>query len=271
MNYFIIKNNQQYGPYSLENLKEGNVEKNTLVWYDGLADWTKASELEELKHLFVAKANTPPPIPETEKKTPPPPPNNSNANNTTTRKKEVITFGKTPNYRLYLFIGIGIILIGSSIFLFTQSDSSNSHNNDYLDNQSKGNDSSENNYQEQNIKEVYTPPKAKTEAELRDELYQKEIANPLKYLTDESTYRVNLAANTIIEGSIYNNATMATFKNIKLKVVFYSDTDYKLGDDILVVLKNVEPNSSIIFKEKITGWWSNVDHFTCTIISAENY
>lgn len=58
--YYYLDENVQHGPVSLEELKEVNLTRQTLVWYEGVADWTKAESLTDLKPLFVT---TPPPPP----------------------------------------------------------------------------------------------------------------------------------------------------------------------------------------------------------------
>lgn len=66
---YVAVNGQQTGPFDLATLKQqiasGRVTKETLVWKQGMAQWSAASEVPELAPLFAA---TPPPVP------PPPPP-----------------------------------------------------------------------------------------------------------------------------------------------------------------------------------------------------
>jgi hypothetical protein len=56
---------QQAGPFDLATLQRqagtGELNRNTLVWKAGMAQWVKAGEVPELAPLF---ANTPPPIPQ---------------------------------------------------------------------------------------------------------------------------------------------------------------------------------------------------------------
>jgi len=58
--YFIVVDNEQAGPYSIEELQNLKIKKDSLVWKDGLENWIEAESIEELKHIFIA---TPPPIP----------------------------------------------------------------------------------------------------------------------------------------------------------------------------------------------------------------
>ena len=60
MEYFIIENGKQAGPFSAKELIDNkHITSETLVWANGLADWTPAWKVEELKVLFEeAKAQT---------------------------------------------------------------------------------------------------------------------------------------------------------------------------------------------------------------------
>lgn len=79
MEYYYLKNRFRYGPVNFEDLKSKDIKKDTLVWYEGIKDWTKAEEIKELKELFkVTPPPTPPPpippAPKKEFKPPTPPP-----------------------------------------------------------------------------------------------------------------------------------------------------------------------------------------------------
>ncbi|MCQ2286557.1 MAG: GYF domain-containing protein [Bacteroidales bacterium] len=50
--YYYIKNQKQKGPYSLTKLRKQGIKRDTLIWYEGLDNWTIAENLEELSSLF---------------------------------------------------------------------------------------------------------------------------------------------------------------------------------------------------------------------------
>ena len=50
--YFYSNENQKNGPYSFEELKDENIKNETLIWYEGLEDWTKASNLNEMTPIL---------------------------------------------------------------------------------------------------------------------------------------------------------------------------------------------------------------------------
>jgi hypothetical protein len=62
-NYYYIKCGQKIGPVNKEKLIS-KVDENTLVWHEGLDDWKKASEFEELEGIYIFK---PPPTPKEQK------------------------------------------------------------------------------------------------------------------------------------------------------------------------------------------------------------
>jgi len=68
-NYHVLVNDAQQGPISMEQLQEmtntGVVTKDTLVWKNGMAQWQKASEQQDLQKLFAGAVPPPPPPPVT--------------------------------------------------------------------------------------------------------------------------------------------------------------------------------------------------------------
>ena len=50
--YFLFVNDQQIGPFSLDELKAKHINPETYVWYEGLDDWTQVRNIEGLKSLF---------------------------------------------------------------------------------------------------------------------------------------------------------------------------------------------------------------------------
>ena len=55
--YYIASKNSRLGPFTLSQLKERNIDSDTLIWCEGMEQWTKAGELDELKSAI------PPPTP----------------------------------------------------------------------------------------------------------------------------------------------------------------------------------------------------------------
>jgi membrane protease subunit (stomatin/prohibitin family) len=62
--YFVAVNGQQQGPYSLnvlqQMIQQNNVTKDSLIWKQGMAAWTKAADVAEVNAFFGA---VPPPLP----------------------------------------------------------------------------------------------------------------------------------------------------------------------------------------------------------------
>ena len=58
--YYYADNDQQFGPFTVDELKTKRLKKSTLVWTEGMQDWTFANEIEELKNILISE---PPPLP----------------------------------------------------------------------------------------------------------------------------------------------------------------------------------------------------------------
>ena len=63
--WYFAKDDEKHGPFSLEEmteyLKSGKVRGKTLVWSEGMEDWTSANDVEDFKP-FSSKISGPPPI-----------------------------------------------------------------------------------------------------------------------------------------------------------------------------------------------------------------
>jgi hypothetical protein len=59
MQIYYAKDDTQVGPIQINDLKPHEITKETLVWYEGLADWMPAKNIEALSGYFAA---TPPPL-----------------------------------------------------------------------------------------------------------------------------------------------------------------------------------------------------------------
>ena len=58
--YFYLKDGEQEGPISFEELELVDLQEDTLVWFEGLEKWVSASEVPELKQKFAVIS--PPPF-----------------------------------------------------------------------------------------------------------------------------------------------------------------------------------------------------------------
>ena len=288
--YYINIDSEQKGPFSLEELENLKLTKETPIWHKELDNWTTAGKLDELKELFTSipppftpKQDAPPPFEENQDS--PPPFKKSQESASTPIHKS------NSNKKRNLIILISVLLIGGVTAIIvvnstkssdTRNDSSDSEksadeipadepkeeqiNNSPTENSSvKQNNSGNSNYQNNSN---YEAPKS--EYELKQELLDQERGYPRNYLSMSFTWKVNIALNTIIEGTIYNSATMAQFKNITIWVGFYSKTDVLLGQDEFTVMEFIDAGGSLTFRHKISGFWENASNAKYEIISAEN-
>jgi len=57
--YFYSDGTNSYGPFTLEELTEKNITRETMVWFQELGEWKPAGSVPELSEMFVL---TPPPV-----------------------------------------------------------------------------------------------------------------------------------------------------------------------------------------------------------------
>ncbi len=125
----------------------------------------------------------------------------------------------------------------------------------------------------------------KTAEELKFELLQQENKSPLTYLSSEEVTLQKLRIKTReaglfrdaeyeddgarIEGYFKNNATIARFKDIRVKVLFYSQTKTLIDEQSYIMYEYYEPNLSKSFSFKIKELPQAYKSFTFEITEAK--
>ena len=59
--YFIVEYGKRKGPYTIDEVKLMSIERSTLVWCEGMTDWTQADDILEFNEILK---DVPPPIPQ---------------------------------------------------------------------------------------------------------------------------------------------------------------------------------------------------------------
>lgn len=120
--YYFSNNDQQFGPFTLDELKGKKITKTTLVWKEGMENWELAENVEELKGIAIS---VPPPLPN---------PQNTNAkSNSTIPSFSKMNSDEEPyipfeEYKedVALMIGITLIVCGGFIYFINNNSSHNS-------------------------------------------------------------------------------------------------------------------------------------------------
>lgn len=77
-----------------------------------------------------------------------------------------------------------------------------------------------------------------------------EQKHPENFLSVEGKDKKNLLGQTVIKGTLFNKAKMVTFKDVEIKLSFYSKTGTLLEEDTETIYEEVHPGSSVRFKSK---------------------
>jgi hypothetical protein len=84
----------------------------------------------------------------------------------------------------------------------------------------------------------------------KETLADKEKNNPAKFLKIDNRDRKNLIGQTVVIGHITNKASVCTYKDVELKMSFYSKTATKLDEGIETIYETIPPGESLKFKTK---------------------
>ncbi len=235
--YYLHNGSEQEGPFYISQLKKKGITRETEVWYRGLSDWTCAGQIDELEALFTQPQQELPPIKpkETEQTT-----------QTNTKPKNSV-LGK--NILKLGLITIGILVAFALFNMFTS-------------NNPKSNPS---NAHEQNMT---IEEKKVTIEEKKMTIEETENAYPKQFLSVEGKYSKNIWGTKFkVKGEITNKATKADYKDIIIRLNYYSKTNSVIESEDYTVYEVFPPNQVKSFKLDAAKY-KDVDSIGLNIIGA---
>lgn len=239
--YFLHDGQNQLGPFSPEELKEKNITADTFVWKEGMSDWVKAKDIAELNGIFI---NTPPPFKSAVNISQPSQPLKETQSQSASFKTGNWIGRNWKAFTLFSIIGVIALII---IYNNAKPNSDNPYDPPFPDS---------------------SATREKTPEELRQELEIMEKENPLKYLKASLTRRKNLLGENVFEGTISNNASTATFKDITVNVVYLSKTRSVIGYHDFIVYETIGPKQTVEIKKAKFFPPSDTDEYKVDIVSA---
>jgi len=84
----------------------------------------------------------------------------------------------------------------------------------------------------------------------KEELLKKEQKSPQYFLIVSGRNQKNILGQTVVKGTIFNKASVAVFKDVNLKLSFYSKTQALLETDKETIFETFGPGESKNFKTK---------------------
>lgn len=226
--YYLHNGTENIGPFDTDELKAKAITKNTEVWYEGMEDWKKAGEVEELINFLTV---LPPPI----KSFATPPPINTSPIQET---KQVASYEtkKTSWGKIIAKSIVVTFLIIIAIGLIADYSSKSSRSDTYTES-------------------IMT-------------IGEIEAADPAIYLNATGTYKANFLGDKLnINGIIENKATVTNYKDVIVEVVFYSKTKSEVGREQYTIYDFFGPNSKKEFKLKVKNY-SNVKSIGWNVVNA---
>jgi hypothetical protein len=252
--FYFIRNVNQVGPFTAEELIEQGFTRESLIWTEGMEAWEKADLVPAVEGIIK---QLPPPLQ----------PKQTlyrqqlNAEPQFNLPKPVLAASppKAQRKRSYFFnllAGVAIILLLINIALMGYRFVPTSQAAERIAKPISL-------IKEMPVAPVVIPP------EEMEELKQKELQQPLNYLNAELKY--NWDENDekmILEGKINNAATLAAYSDVLLEFVFQNEKGRILSTKSARVHEYISPGNFQKFKFKFTAS-PNVDVVSCTVKRAK--
>jgi hypothetical protein len=111
--------------------------------------------------------------------------------------------------------------------------------------------------------------------QLKEALAQKEKEIILQLVDVEASvstkdegglFKVKLV--THVEGTISNNASVSTIKDVAIQLVFYSKTKTQVGEATVVVYEYIKPGNTLKFKERI-NWPEEAETYSARVVGVK--
>ncbi len=84
----------------------------------------------------------------------------------------------------------------------------------------------------------------------KETLEETEKKNPVRFLTVTGHDKKNLLGQTVVKGMLNNTAKIASYKDVQIKLSFYSKTKALLEEDVETIFETLAPGKSADFKTK---------------------
>lgn len=99
-------------------------------------------------------------------------------------------------------------------------------------------------------------------------LEELEKQSPVQFLSVTGTDKKNILGQTVVKGKVTNKAKMVTFKDVDVKLFFYSKTGTLLQEDQEMVYESIAPGASVNFKSKYFAP-KGTDSISMKVVSAK--
>ncbi len=95
-----------------------------------------------------------------------------------------------------------------------------------------------------------------------------EKKSPVEFLTVSGTNKKNVIGQTVVRGRIHNKARIVAFKDVDIKLKFYSKTGTLLQEDQEMIYETIAPGNTVSFKSKYFSP-KGTDSIALTVLSAK--
>jgi PBP1b-binding outer membrane lipoprotein LpoB len=84
----------------------------------------------------------------------------------------------------------------------------------------------------------------------KETLEETEKKNPTRFLSVTGHDKKNMIGQTVVKGTLSNSAKVASYKDVEIRLSFYSKTKALLEEDVETIFETLAPGKSADFKTK---------------------
>lgn len=84
----------------------------------------------------------------------------------------------------------------------------------------------------------------------KETLEETEKKNPTRFLSVTGHDKRNLIGQTVVKGTLNNSAKVASYKDVEIRLSFYSKTKALLEEDVETIFETIGPGKNADFKTK---------------------
>jgi cytoskeletal protein RodZ len=233
--YYLHNGQVESGPFDFEQLKEMQLNSDTLIWYDGLSEWTKIKNIEDLKSIYIPKPPPlKPPVIETKEEEP-----------IIQRPTYIKETTKSKSYKLPLIILGSLAVLGIIGWLIFQNGSQENIIKQVKEKVNQQEQAISNTQSEQNSRNLEEQQRQQEEEQKKQEKDRINAELTQKYMG----YRNNWNSYISASNNRYTYSEMGGISN--LEVIVSNSTDKKI-DEVQVRVDYIKTNGGTFKSETVS-------------------
>jgi|GEM_PF-5863372 len=218
--YYLHDGSVSRGPFSIDEIKQSGINPATLAWTEGMVKWEQAKDIPELAGIF----SVPPPLPATEEGG--------------IDSRDMRTASRTPallhKHNRSFMLTVLFALVSVVVLFIRLSRPSEQVEDAFVAEEPVISDTG-----------IVLPQSAIEPPRISpgEQAKTAERNNPGKYLSISTATEKNLLLQPVIKGSVYNRASVTTYRDLKLRFRYTGRDGSLIGEEYVTIDGAIAPGA----------------------------